>query len=411
MLGVLFLDLGLKLEQYAILNVIWAVTILLFEIPSGALADVIGRRWMVIVAAALMVGEMFVFAFAPVGVWLFPLLVINRVLSGMAEACASGADEALAYDSLPDEGREERWRGVLATLMKWSSGGFFIAMTVGALAFDRQFIEVAARLVGWGGPVGLTTRWPVYLTLATSVLALICALAMREPPSRGKPETAQPPLGNAIANILEAARFVFRDPRVRLLLLSAMLFDSLVRLFLTFGSNYYRLIEIPEFVNGFLGSFYALLGFLAAGLARRMGARFSPVQAFSLVAVLIFTGLLGLCFGTPQWGVWVVIPLGLSMPILSFYVSSYLNEWTDSKIRATVLSFRGMALNVGYAAVGVGFACLVSSIRVASPGLSEGAIFGQALFALPTTFALGWLGIALFGWLKKVHFVARSAKT
>lgn len=411
MLGVLFLDLGLKLEQYAILNVIWAVTILLFEIPSGALADVIGRRWMVIVAAALMVGEMFVFAFAPVGVWLFPLLVINRVLSGMAEACASGADEALAYDSLPDEGREERWRGVLATLMKWSSGGFFIAMTVGALAFDRQFIEVAARLVGWGGPVGLTTRWPVYLTLATSVPALICALAMREPPSSGKPETAQPPLGNAIANILEAARFVFRDPRVRLLLLSAMLFDSLVRLFLTFGSNYYRLIEIPEFVNGFLGSFYALLGFLAAGLARRMGARFSPVQAFSLVAVLIFTGLLGLCFGTPQWGVWVVIPLGLSMPILSFYVSSYLNEWTDSKIRATVLSFRGMALNVGYAAVGVGFACLVSSIRVASPGLSEGAIFGQALYALPTTFALGWLGIALFGWLKKVHFVARSAKT
>jgi len=410
-LGVLFLDLGLKLEQYAILNVIWAVTILLFEIPSGALADVIGRRWMVIVAAALMVGEMFVFAFAPVGVWLFPLLVINRVLSGMAEACASGADEALAYDSLPDEGREERWRGVLATLMKWSSGGFFIAMTTGALAFDRQFIEVAARLVGWGGPVGLTTRWPVYLTLATSIPALICALAMREPPSRGKPETAQPPLGNAIANILEAARFVFRDPRVRLLLLSAMLFDSLVRLFLTFGSNYYRLIEIPEFVNGFLGSFYAFLGFLAAGLARRMGARFSPVQAFSLVAVLIFTGLLGLCFGTPQWGVWVVIPLGLSMPILSFYVSSYLNEWTDSKIRATVLSFRGMALNVGYAAVGVGFACLVSSIRVASPGLSEGDIFGQALYALPTTFALGWLGIALFGWLKKVHFVARSAKT
>ena len=42
-LGVLFLDLGLSLEQYATLNVIWAVTILLLEIPSGALADVIGR--------------------------------------------------------------------------------------------------------------------------------------------------------------------------------------------------------------------------------------------------------------------------------------------------------------------------------------------------------------------------------
>ena len=234
---------------------------------------------------------------------------------------------------------------------------------------------------------------------------------MREPPSKGKQETARQTLRSAMANILGAARFVFRDPRVRLLLLAAMLFDSLVRLFLTFGSNYYRLIEIPEFVNGFLGSFYALLGFLAAGMARRMGSRFSPAQAFFLVAAFIFTGLLGLCLGTPRWGVWVVIPLGLSMPILSFYVSSYLNEWTDSKIRATVLSFRGMALNMGYAAIGIGFACLVSSIRAASPDLSEGAIFGKALYALPTTFALGWLGIALLGSLKKVQFLVRTAKT
>ena len=84
-LGVLFLDLGLSLEQYAILNVIWAATILLLEIPSGALADVIGRRWMVILAGALMVLEMAVFAFAPVGEWLFPLLVFNRILSGVAQ--------------------------------------------------------------------------------------------------------------------------------------------------------------------------------------------------------------------------------------------------------------------------------------------------------------------------------------
>ena len=66
---------------------------------------------------------------------------------------------------------------------------------------------------------------------------------------------------------------------------------------------------------------------------------------------------------------------------------------------------------MGYAAIGIGFACLVSSIRAASPDLSEGAIFGKALYALPTTFALGWLGIALFGSLKKAQFLARAGKT
>ena len=397
-LGVLFLDLGLSLEQYATLNVIWAVTILLLEIPSGALADVIGRRWMVILAGALMVGEMTVFAFAPTGAWLFPLLVLNRILSGTAEACASGADEALAYDSLPAEGRDERWRIVLANLMRWSSGGFFVAMILGALAFDRHFLEAAANLLGWSAGIGNTTRWPVYLTLATSVPALICACAMREPPAASESESARHPMHEALGNILTAARFVFFDTRVRLLLLCAILFDSLVRLFLTFGSNYYRLIAIPEFVNGFLGSFYALLGFLAAALARRMASKLTPASVFSLLAALIFSGLLGLCLATPVWGVWVVIPLGLSMPMMSYFVSSYLNQWTDSALRATVLSFRGMALNIGYAVAGICFASRVSSIRASGSVTSEDAIFGKALLSLPIAFTLGWIALTLIAW-------------
>jgi hypothetical protein len=285
--------------------------------------------------------------------------------------------------------------------MRWSSGGFFVAMILGALAFDRHFLDAAANLLGWSGGIGNTTRWPVYLTLATSVPALICAFAMRETPVGNKSEPRRHPMREALGNILTAARFVFFDTRVRLLLLCAILFDSLVRLFLTFGSNYYRLIEIPEFVNGLLGSFYALLGFSAATLARRMASNLTPVRVFSLLAALIFSGLVGLCLATPIWGVWVVIPFGLSMPMMSYFVSSYLNQWTDSSLRATVLSFRGMALNIGYALAGIGFASLASSIRASGALASEDAIFGKALLSLPIAFALGCLALALIAWRSK----------
>ena len=393
-LGVLFLDLGLSLEQYATLNVIWAATILLVEIPSGALADVIGRRWMVSLAGLLMVAEMALFAFAPIGPWLFPLLILNRIISGTAEACASGADEALAYDSLPKEGRDERWRCVLVTLMRWSSGAFFIVMITGALAFDRHFVEAVAGLCGWHIGAGITIRWPVYLTLATSVPAFLCALAMREPPTNQQPRT-QHPLREALENILGGARFVFSSPRVRWLMLCAVLFDSLVRLFLTFASNYYRLIGLPEFVNGFLGSLYALLGFLAAVLAQRMISHFKPAMIFTALGILVFAPLVGLCFATPIWGLWVVIPIGLSMPMMQYFVSSYLNEWTESKLRATVLSFRGVALNIGYALAGIGFVAVASSIRATGIDLSETAIFAKTLLALPIAFALGSLILML----------------
>lgn len=393
-LGVLFLDLGLSLEQYATLNVIWAATILLVEIPSGALADVIGRRWMVSLAGLLMVAEMALFAFAPIGPWLFPLLILNRIISGTAEACASGADEALAYDSLPKEGRDERWRCVLVNLMRWSSGAFFIVMITGALAFDRHFVEAVAGLCGWHIGAGITIRWPVYLTLATSVPAFLCALAMREPPTNQQPRT-QHQVREALENILGGARFVFSSPRVRWLMLCAVLFDSLVRLFLTFASNYYRLIGLPEFVNGFLGSLYALLGFLAAVLAQRMISHLKPAMIFTTLGILVFAPLVGLCFATPIWGLWVVIPIGLSMPMMQYFVSSYLNEWTESKLRATVLSFRGVALNIGYALAGIGFVAVASSIRATGIDLSETAVFAKTLLALPIAFALGSLILML----------------
>ncbi|HMW48369.1 MAG TPA: hypothetical protein PKC70_08745, partial [Cellvibrionaceae bacterium] len=38
-LAVLFLDLGLSLDQFVLLNLIWALTIFFCEVPSGALAD------------------------------------------------------------------------------------------------------------------------------------------------------------------------------------------------------------------------------------------------------------------------------------------------------------------------------------------------------------------------------------
>lgn len=388
-LGVLFLDLGLTLEQYALLNSVWAATILLLEVPSGALADLLGRRTMVVFAGVLMVCEMAVFSFAQPGPWLFPLLILNRILSGTAEACASGADEALAYDSLATENREAIWRDVLTSLMRWSSGAFFVAMILGALAFDSHVVETLLGMMGWQGAVPTTTRWPVYMTLATSIPALLCALAMCES-KRSDGTVSEHPIRDATANIVAGARFVFSDPRIRLLLLCAVLFDSMVRLFLTFASNYYRLIELPEFANGFLGSAYAVLGFLAASIARRVATNFSAKEVFVMVGLLIFTGLASLCLATPFWGIWVVLPIGLSMPMMQYFLSNYLNAWTESGLRATVLSFRGMAINFGYGMAGIGFAAVTNTIRSASaPGLSENTIFGRSLISLPIAFVLG----------------------
>ncbi|MFZ4598728.1 MAG: MFS transporter [Terrimicrobiaceae bacterium] len=400
-LGVLFLDLGLTLEQYSILNAAWAATIIVFEIPSGALADVIGRRRMVMAAAGLMVVEIAIFAFAPAGPLLFWFLLLNRVVSGVAEACASGADEALAYDSLPPGNRETEWPTVLARLVRWSSASFFIAMILGAAVFDAGVVNSACAMLGLPGgwSSAETVRWPIYLTLATAVLAACCAAGMREPTAHRSGNRYR--IQDALGNIAKAAQFVFSSRRILLLLLAGVLFDSTIRLFLTFASNYYRLIELPAFANGLLGSVFAVLGFLAASLARRLATKVAPVTVACLLAGILLSGLIGLCAATPVWGAWVLIPLGLVMPMTQFFLSNYLNAWTSSDLRATVLSFRGMALNVGYGLAGIGFAFWTASLRARSPGLDSDVLFGQTINILPIAFVCGSLALALYAWLTR----------
>ena len=78
--AVIQLDYGLTMSQFAVLNAIWAVSIVLLEVPSGALADRIGRKRMVVGASLLMVVEMAVIAFVPLG---------NSTLVFWADKCGS----------------------------------------------------------------------------------------------------------------------------------------------------------------------------------------------------------------------------------------------------------------------------------------------------------------------------------
>ena len=385
-LAVLFIDFGLTIEQYALLNVAWAAAIVGLEVPSGALADALGRKRMIVFAAALMVVEMTLFAFAPRGAsWLFWVFLINRVLSGAAEASASGADEALAYDSLDEAERTVEWPRVLERLMRWQSGGFFVAMLLGGAVYDAHTWQ-------WLGlPLAqeTTMRFPIYLTLLNAVLCLLVTLRLREPPS-ARTHTSS---GATWRATLAAGRWILQTPAALVVILAGLCFDSIIRLFLTLGGNYYRLIKLPEATFGLVGSGFAILGFFTPRLSKWLVAHGSKRVNFTIVAALTMTGLIGIAFAWPRWGVLLVAPFGIAMSMLGFFVSHYLNEAvTDSSLRATVLSFRGLAFNLAYGTVGLLFAALSRALRGAG---TQEAIFAQTLRWLPWYFAGTLLALAL----------------
>ena len=403
-LAVLFLDFGLNIEQYALLNVAWAVAIMGLEVPSGALADQLGRKRMVVFAALLMVVEMAVFAFAPLGnpSLLFGLFLVNRVLSGAAEASASGADEALAYDSLVAEGRADEWPRVLERLMRWQAAAFLIAMMLGATVYDARFVQsvLDALRLPWKVTQEVTMRFPIYLTLGNALLALLATLNLREPAAavttHGAAKAEKAVSARTTWRVtLATGRWILHTPLALGVILAGMCFDSIVRLFLTVASNYYRLIALPDAVFGLIGSGFAVIGFFAPVIARRLVSRWKIEGNFTLVAALTIAGLAGVSLIWPIYGLIWLVPLGVAMSLTQFFVSHYLNKVvTDSRQRATVLSFRGLAFNLAYGVVGLLFAGLTHLLGKHSP---PDVVFVKALGWLPWYFA-GTVALLAVAW-------------
>ncbi|MFK5925144.1 MAG: MFS transporter [Desulfuromusa sp.] len=367
--SILFLDFGLTLSQFAILNAVWAATIVLCEVPSGALADTIGRRNLLVFAGSLMVVEIAIWAFVPRAnlTLLFWVFVLNRILSGIAEAAASGADEALAYDSLQQEGNINDWGRVLERQVQVQSIGFFIAMTLGGVIYDPQLMQKGADLLGLGLAISReeTLRLPIYFTLITAILVLMTTLRMREVSGNEiiQKDQSRRAINTSFRLVWEAGRWIFRTPFVLGLMLFGLLYDSVVRMIITMSSQYYRIIEVPEALFGVLGSILAVFGFFIPGVARRLSEKRSALFNLLFTAVLILAGLVGISLVWPKIGVLPALLLFSTLYFLGFFLSYYLNQATSSEQRATVLSFKGLFLNLGYGGIGILYSLLLAYLR------------------------------------------------
>ncbi len=388
-LAILFIDLGLTLDQFVMLNFIWAITIFLFEVPSGALADTIGRRRLLIAASALMLVEMLCLLLASwtSGATLLALCVMNRICSGLSEACASGADEALAYDSLPEQNRARAWDQLLAKVMRWRSVGFVVAMIMGGLVYDPVTL-------GWLLPQAsavsaeVAHRIPVVLVLIQAVICLCVTWRMREPAHA----IAGAKLENTFGHIVSTARWVLTTPKTLVVILIGVVVDSIVRNFATINSSYYRLIELPEWTYGFLGALFGVMGFIVPGIAKRLNERWSLFGNLVFIVVATFIGLLMLIPAWPVYGVIPAIFVFSMMFFLGFTVSRVLHDEAESSRRATVLSVKGLIFNLGYGLFSLAFSVVLATLPDSPEANAlRGALLWQVpLFALISLLLLLW---------------------
>ena len=360
------LGAGLTIFQVMLVNTAFTVGQIVFEIPTGVVADTIGRKASFLLASAtLLVSTLWYVGAARYhwGVWSF---AAASVLIGLGFTFQTGAVDAWLVDALDHTG----WSGPKDRVFGWGGATFGASMLIGTLA---------------GGFLGQIDLQLPYVVRA--VLLGFCFVAtlimMREwgfEPRKLKLSR----FGEETRSIMDAgARYGWRSPVVR-----PLLFVSLATgLFFIFGFYALQpyLLQLLGrnlvWVVGVVTAASSLASIGGNSLVRRVmetptGRRSAPrvlaaaagIQAVLLIAI----GCVGLLMHTPgllPFGIVVVLWLGFSvlMGVAGPIRQGFINEHIPSKQRATVLSFDSFFADIGGSAgqPALGYMAQVASIPAA----------------------------------------------
>jgi len=346
----------LSATQIFTIQAAFHAAVLLLEVPSGYLADVIGRK-MTLVAAAV---------FFPVGLALYAFtgsfltFILAEVCVAVANSMRSGSDSALMYDTLILLRRESDYKKFEGRSFLFTRIGTASAAVIGGLLALRSL------------------HLPFYVNVASYGLMLPMALTLTEP-RRKKRESPTP-----FRDIVRISIRCVQHPRLRLLMLMGALVQSASVIGVWAYFLYFRSLGISVGVVGVLFAGFQLASAFGSSRAHDLSRRIGEKRSFLLLLFIavVFIGL-GAVAAKPMIILILPAPLlwGFGWPL---FMDAF-NRLTSSEIRATVLSVAAMASSVCFIILSPLFGKLVDVFSLSTALIALGVFYlaaGSVILAL-----------------------------
>lgn len=318
---------GLSLVDIFLLQAIFAVSIVFFEIPTGYIGDQLGRKKTLFLCSLIITGGWLFYSFSRT-FWQF---VIAEIILGLGFSFFSGTDTSLVYESLIEMENTDSYTKVQ---------GRQIGLGLGA--------EAASALIGGFLAVIFPISSLMLLSSIAAGIGCISCFGITEP-------TRQPyrhPRGT-LYGLYKIARYIFlRSKMVRfaLPLMGACALSTMLGVWLYQPLWIER--SIPVWVFGILWAARAIPAGIGSHFAYKIEKMVGRRKIIWLLPVPVLTGYLFIAF-LPGWIALIpvyLVPLtrGLTFPILS----KYIHEETFSDKRATVLSVQSWLFRLAYFGLG-----------------------------------------------------------
>ena len=320
-----FIELGLSIFQIGILLAVAPLFTLLFEVPTGAFADLYGRKNSVLLGYLLEgLGFISLFFFQE-----FYLILGSIALIGFGGTFSSGAKEAWVTDLIKSK-RKDFLHGYFVKVKIIGGIGLLCAGIVGAL-FVKHF--------------GLRIIW--ITGFSSFILSIVFLLFANEHFIKREVRISQS-LKNIKKQSLKSISYSKRHPVLfYFLMASAILgFATSFAVALTF-TPYLSSLGLKDHYFGYLGSAMALMGVLASIMGSKLYSK-GKERNFIISSILIWI-LIALSIIFVNKLVFVIIVL-LGLVFMSSIKSPvervYFHKYIPSKLRASIGSVESMVLAI-----------------------------------------------------------------
>jgi len=318
-----FQEHGLTLTEVMILQSIYSFSVALFEIPSGFIADIFGRKRTIVLSTIFTFIGFLVFSFFG-GFYTF---AIAQVLVGIGGSLMSGSDSAIIYDTLLETNSK-------TTYTKIEGRTYAIG----------NFSEAFAGILGGFLAVG-SIYMPIYVQTSILFFSIPIAFTLIEPSMHKENK-----LDRSFKAVLEVVKFAMVDnQKLKWLIIYSSAMGVATLSMAWFAQPFFKSINIPLAYFGILWSVLNFSAGLTSFNAHLLDKKDNNYKILFYLALSMLTSFIFLGYNASVFGLIFILFIyflrGLVTPILR----NEINENTTSNKRATVLSIRSLIIRISFA--------------------------------------------------------------
>lgn len=350
-----FIQHGLSLSQVFLLQSIFSIAFLLWELPSGYIADLYGRAFSIKLSAPIAAFAMIAYGFSD-KFWQF---VIWELVLALANGLISGIDTALLLDSLKADGRDKEFVRLSQRIN--ASGFTATALGVPIAIILVHFVSISSTLVADG--------------ILTAVGAIFAFKLVEAPRYNGSQEAVR-------LSAWHAMKQLSRNTEARWLVVLGSVLSASTYLAFWLSAPYYTSMGIPVVYFSVILAFRSLW---KAWLSHRFTQEHHIER--NMIAYASLAGLVYLAMATGQlWLVWLVLGHDVVQALQNQPITAQLNVHIDHEYRATMNSLVNLVQRLVYSLGGPFVGLLVDKA-----GLATGFIVVGLTCSLIAFIAIGRL--------------------